>query len=60
MSYESFHYLNQRATPNQMITYKHALLLHKMYNNETMSIDSNTLGSMKTPMPPKSNAKIFS
>ena len=33
--YESFidvHKSCKRATPNQMITYKHAILLHKLYN----------------------------
>ena len=39
MSYDNLHSINKRATPNQMTTYKHALLLHKTYNNEEMSID---------------------
>ena len=39
MSFESLHYLNKRATPTQMTLYKHALLLHKTYNDESMSHD---------------------
>ena len=31
------HYENQRATPAQFTTYLHALLLHNVYNDETMS-----------------------
>ena len=33
--YESYIYVHKscnRATPNQIITYKHAILLHKLYN----------------------------
>ena len=33
------HYINQRATPIQYTNYIHALLLHKIYNDETMSTD---------------------
>ena len=39
MSYDSLHYLNQRATPDQMVLYKHALLLHKTYNCNKYSND---------------------
>ena len=31
-SYIDMHKSCNRATPNQIITYKHALLLHKLYN----------------------------
>ena len=34
MLYDTLHTLNNRATPNQFCTYRHALLLHKVYNNE--------------------------
>jgi hypothetical protein len=40
--YESFinvHKSCQRATPNQMIMYKHAILLHKLYNNNLPKAD---------------------
>ena len=37
ISYNLLHYLNKRATPDQMTKYKHALLLHKTYNDESMS-----------------------
>ena len=39
MSFDSLHYINQRATPIQYTNYIHALLLHKIYNDETMSTD---------------------
>ena len=39
MSFESLHYHNKRATSTQMTLYKHALLLHKTYNDESMSLD---------------------
>ena len=39
VSYNSLHYLNQRATPNQITLYKHALLLHKTYNCNNYSND---------------------
>ena len=42
MSYDSLHYLKQRATPNQMTTYKHALLLHKVYKH-SMNLDWTNL-----------------
>ena len=40
--YESFidiHKSCDRATPNQMMNYKHAILLHKLYNNNQPSAD---------------------
>ena len=39
MSFENIHYLNKRATPSQITFYKHALLLHKFYNDESMSLE---------------------
>ena len=39
MSYDQLHFINQRATPTQITTYKHALLLHKTYNENSMSIN---------------------
>ena len=33
ISYEKLHKINGRATPNQMMQYKHSLLLFKLYNN---------------------------
>jgi hypothetical protein len=39
MSFESLHFQNKRATPTQMTLYKHALLFHKTYNDESMSRD---------------------
>ena len=33
ISHNSLHYLNNRATPNQVTIYKHALLLYKTFNS---------------------------
>ena len=35
MSFNTLHTLNKRATPKQFTTYRHAILLHKVYNDET-------------------------
>ena len=35
MSFDTLHTLNKRATPKQFTTYRHAILLHKVYNDET-------------------------
>ena len=43
ISFDKLHYLNQRATPNQLTTYKHALLLHKTYNDENMALNWQNL-----------------
>ena len=37
MSFDTLHSLNKRATPKQFTTYRHGLLLHKYYNDETKS-----------------------
>ena len=39
MSYDTLHILNKRATPKQFTTYRHALLLHKTFNDSTLSRD---------------------
>ena len=39
MSYKSLHYLNNRAMPDQIMLYKHSLLLHKVYNDDKPSRD---------------------
>ena len=36
-SHLSLHSMNNRATPSKMLLYKHALLLHKTYNDTKMS-----------------------
>ena len=41
MSFETLHLINKRATPKQFTIYRHAILLHKYYNNE--SNDNNWL-----------------
>ena len=35
MSFETLHSVNKRATPMQFTTYRHAILLHKFYNDDT-------------------------
>ena len=39
MSFEQIHAINKRATPNQMLLYKHSLLLHKIWNDPIYSMD---------------------
>lgn len=39
MSYQRLHLINGRATPLEMMKYKHALLLFKTYNTTKMSKD---------------------
>ena len=39
MSFEQIHVINKRATPNQMLLYKHSLLLHKIWNDPIYSKD---------------------
>ena len=42
MSYSTIHYLNKRALPSQITNYKHALILYKIYNSNTMDNDFMT------------------
>ena len=37
ISFNKLHCVNQRATPKQIIEYKHALFLNRVYNNEIMN-----------------------
>ena len=39
VSFEQLHRLAARATPNEISKYKHSLLLHKVYNDQTESKD---------------------
>ena len=39
ISYEQLHKMNGRATPNQMMQYKHSLLLFKLYNDTNQTDD---------------------
>ena len=39
MSFATLHYLNDRATPDNIIKYKTALQLHKIYNDNSMSVE---------------------
>ena len=53
-SFEDLHILNQRATPTQIMQYKHSLLLYKLYNRkepiqEWVTLNfQQTLGSQQT------------
>ena len=38
-SYENIHSLTKRATPQQLSTFKHAILLYKLYNNSMSTLD---------------------
>ena len=38
-SYERLHLIANRATPEQICQYKHALLLHKIYNDNEQGAD---------------------
>ena len=38
-SFDALHYVNQRTTPKQITIYKHALLLHKTYNDTNSTKD---------------------
>ena len=37
MSYETLHTINNRANPSQFSTYRHAIFLHKTYNDTTLN-----------------------
>ena len=39
MSYEQIHAMNDRASPKQMMVYKHSLLLFKIWNERIYSRD---------------------
>ena len=43
ITWGSLHLLNKRATPSQVTTYKHILILHKLYNIENTSNDRLSL-----------------
>ena len=45
ISFTSLHSINKRATPDQMIKYKTALMLYKIYNNELMQFEYQQLYS---------------
>jgi hypothetical protein len=48
LSYINLHITNQRATPNQLIKYKHAILLFKLYNRSEQSSDWIDLNLMQS------------
>jgi hypothetical protein len=48
MSYKTLHELNTRAAPNQMMTYKHSLLVLKIFNDTKQSMEWVKLNFQKT------------
>ena len=48
ISFNCLHSTLKRATPTQIMTYKHALLLHKVYNDETISPEWQDLFFIQT------------
>ena len=48
ISYENLHTTLKRANPAQMMAYKHALLLHKVYNDNSNSPEWLDLFSNQT------------
>ena len=48
MSFERLHTTNDRATPTQMMEYKHAILLYKLFNGTDMSNDWIDLNVQQT------------
>ena len=38
-SFESVHQSCKRATPNQILQYKHSIILHKLYNSQIPTMD---------------------
>ena len=43
-SYEAIHALQKRATPTQMMKYKHSIQLYKLYNRTEQNEEYLTLG----------------
>ena len=54
MSYETLHRINKRATPEKMLLYTHALLLYKIYNDET-----STMSWVEMNFPQNFNARLM-
>ena len=48
LSFEAIHSSNNRATPNKMLIYKHALLLFKLYNNGEETTEWQNLNANQT------------
>ena len=48
ISFNQLHTLNKRATPTQIMTYKHLLLLHKIFNNPMYNKDWLSLNFQQT------------
>ena len=59
LSYLDLHRSNKRATPTQMSTYKHSLLLFKLYNSNERSYDWLQLNLMQTLTGRQTNFRIF-
>ena len=58
ISFVNLHVLNQRATPEKLLVYKHALLLHKFYNGSDMGIEWQMLNLLQVFTSRQTNFKI--
>ena len=48
MSFDQVHSLNNRATPSQMMSFKHAILLYKIWNDQNYSKEWMALNFQQT------------
>ena len=48
ISFIQLHSINKRATPTQIMNYKHALLLYKIFNNQLYSLEWLALNFQQT------------
>ena len=59
MSFEQIHSVNKRATPKQMMIYKHALLLFKIWNDPIYSKDWLALNFQQNFSARSSHVRVF-
>lgn len=60
ISYKKLHYINNRAMPEQMMYYKHALLLYKTYNESTPTKNWLTLNFQQNFNNRNNTLRVFS
>ena len=60
MSYKNLHYINKRAMPEQMMRYKHAILLYKTYNETTQTKNWLTLNFQQSFNNRNNTFRVFS
>ena len=59
MSFKQIHTINKRATPSQILLYKHSLLLFKIWNTDTYSQEWMTLNFQQNFNSRNSTVMIF-